>query len=144
MPELIAISFPDEILAGQAAAELERRSGDLSLAPDAIGVSSCERDGPSQLLTCRQPGSTAAWSRFWGELFDALVGDTETKGLDPDFRQRVRGSLVPGTSLVLFVIAPAGSGAAIDSISQFGGSVLRSSLDEDGLSGRGHEIALPN
>ena len=51
---------------------------------------------------------------------------------------------MPGTPRVLFVIAPAGSGAAIDSISQFGGSVLRSSLDEDGLSGRGHEIALPN
>ena len=61
MPELIAISFPDEILAGQAAAELERRSGDLSLDPDAIGVSICERDGTSQLLTSHQPGSTAAW-----------------------------------------------------------------------------------
>ncbi len=144
MPELIAISFPDEILAGQAAAELERRSGDLALDPDAIGVSICERDGSAQLLTSHQPGSTAAWSRFWGELFDALVGETETKGLDPDFRQRVRGALVPGTSMVLFVIASAGCGAAIEAVSQFGGSVLRSSLEDLGLSGRGHEIALPN
>ena len=143
MPELIAISYPDEILAGQAAAELERRSGDLDLDPDAIGVSICERDGTSQLVTSHQPGSTAAWSRFWGELFDVLVGDTETRGLDPDFRQRVRGFLTPGTSLVLFVVEPARSATALAAVSQYGGGVLRSSIDEEGRSGHGHVITLP-
>ncbi len=143
MPELIAISYPDEILAGQAAEELGRRSGDLALDPDAIGVSICGRDGTSQLVTSHQPGSTAAWSRFWGELFDVLLGQTETRGLDPDFRQRVQGSLVPGTSLVLFVVESPGVSPALDAVSQFGGHVLQSSIGARGLSGRGHEIALP-
>ena len=73
-----------------------------------------------------------------------LRTEMEAKGLDPDFRQRVRGALVPGTSMVLFVIASAGCGAPTAAVSQLGGTVLRRSLEDLGLSGRGPEHALTN
>lgn len=143
MPELIAITYPDEILAGQAAAELERRSGDLGMDPDAIGVTICERDGTSHLVTSRQPGTTAAWSRFWGELFAVMTGESEAGGLDADFRQRVQGAIAPGTSLMLFVIDRARAGSALAAVSQFAGSVLRSPLGVERLTGSGPVIVLP-
>ena len=123
MPELIAIAYADETVAGQAAEELERRSGDLPIDPDAIGAIVCERDGGRcQLTTSRHPGATAAWSKFWGALLGVVMGECEIKDM-----------LKPGTSVLFIVVGRVSPELAIDALSHYGGTALKCSLEKDGL-----------
>jgi uncharacterized membrane protein len=131
--ELIAIAFGEETVAAQAAAELERRSDDLAIDPDAIGVIICERDGSCQLMTKRHPAATAAWSKFWSRLLEVLMDDWREAGIDPGFRTRVGETLTPGTSMLVAVAAEPQARRAIDALSQYGGRSLTCSLADGGM-----------
>jgi uncharacterized membrane protein len=132
MLELIAIAYSDETVAGQAVKELERRADDLSIEPDAAAVIICERDANCQLITTRHPGATAAWSRFWGVLFGGVMNEAEESGIDPEFRQQVRGTLTPSTSLLIVAIEGFEAETIIEALSQFGGTVLKWALSAEG------------
>jgi uncharacterized membrane protein len=131
MPELIVISYSDETVAAQAAAELDRCSTEIGLDPDAVGVIVAERDGKHQLLTSSHPGATAAWSRFWGVLFGALMNEAERSGLDRSFRQRVKGLLQPGSSALLVAVDRVSPATVLAAVSQYDGSHLSCQLDDD-------------
>jgi uncharacterized membrane protein len=131
MPDLVAIAYPEETVAGQAAAELDRRADDLSLDPDAIGVIVCERDESCQLITSLQRGGTAGWSKFWGMLLGAVMGEVEISGFDPVFRERVRGMLSPGTSALFAVVGGVRPERAVEALSQYGGTALECPLARD-------------
>jgi uncharacterized membrane protein len=133
MPDLIAIAYAEETVAGQAAEELDRRADDLSVDPDAIGVIVCERDGSFQLITSRHPGGTASWSRFWGMLLGAVMGEVEISGFDQVFRERIRGMLSPGTSVLFAVIGGMRPERAREALSQYGGTALGCPLARDGM-----------
>lgn len=133
MLELIAIAFGEETIAAQAAAELERRSDDLAIDPDAIGVIICERDGSCQLMTKRHPTATQAWSQFWSRLLVVLMDDWREAGIDPRFRTRVGESLTPGTSIVMAVATEPQGGRAVEAVSQYGGRSLRCALTNGGM-----------
>ena len=134
MPELIAIAYADETIAGQAAEELERRCGDLPIDPDAIGAIVCERDGGRcQLTTSRHPGATAAWSKFWGALLGVVMGECEMSGIDSSFREQIKDMLKPGTSVLFIVVGRVSPELAIDALSHYGGTALKCSLAKDGL-----------
>jgi uncharacterized membrane protein len=130
MPELIVISYLDQTVAAQAAAELDRCSTAIGLDPDAISVIIGERDGKFQLLTSRHPGATAVWSSFWGVLFGALMNETEPSGLDRDFRQRVTGLLQPGTSALLVAVDRVNPSTVLEAVSQYGGRHLLCRLED--------------
>jgi uncharacterized membrane protein len=134
MPDLIAIAYGDETIAGQAAEELERRADELSIDPDAVGVVVFERDGGScQLTTSRHPGATAAWSKFWGALLGVAMGECEMSGIDLSFREQVKGMLKPGTSVLFIVVGRVSPERAIEALSQYGGTALKCSLAKDGM-----------
>ena len=128
MPDLIAITYPEETTAGQAAEELERRADDLPIDPDAIGVIVCERDGSCQLTTSRHPGATSAWSKFWGVVLGVVMGEVETTGIESSFRDQISGMLKPATSVVLVVVGSVRPEQAIEALSQYGGAAVRCSL----------------
>jgi uncharacterized membrane protein len=129
MPELIVISYTDETVAAQAAAELDRCSTEIGLDPDAVSVIVGERDGKHQLLTSRHPGATAVWSSFWGILFGALMNETEPSELDRDFRQRVKGLLQPGSSALLVAVDDVSPPTVLAAVSQYGGTHLSCPLE---------------
>jgi uncharacterized membrane protein len=133
MPDLIAIAYDEETIAGQAAEELGRRADDLRIDPDAIGVIVCERDGSCQLTTSRHPGATAAWSKFWGVLLGALMGDARMSGIDSAFQNRIKNMVTPGTSILFFVVDKAPPERATEALSQYRGSGLKSSIANDGI-----------
>jgi uncharacterized membrane protein len=124
MPEIIAIEFTDETVAGQAAKELERLAEDLPMDPDAIGVFVCERSGKSELMTSCHPTATAAWSKFWGVFFSLVMNESEESGIDLDFRRQVRAMLKPGRSVLLVVIERVGADRILAALSHFEGSVI--------------------
>jgi uncharacterized membrane protein len=135
MPDLIAIAYAEETIAGQAAEELERRADDLPLDPDAIGVIVCERDGSYQLAASHHPGATAAWSKFWGVLFGVLMGEIESTAIDSDFRDQVKSLLKPGTSMLFIAAERVSPETATEALSQYGGTALMCSLAKDGVAG---------
>jgi Protein of unknown function (DUF1269) len=131
--ELIAIAFGEETIAAQAAAELERRSDDLAIDPDAMGVIICERDGSCQLMTKRHPAATAAWSKFWSRVLEILMDDWREAGIDARFRTRVGETLTPGTSILMAVAAEPQAERAIDALSHYGGRSLTCGLSDGGM-----------
>ena len=132
MPEIIAIEFTDETVAGQAAKELERLAEDLPIDPDAIGVFVCERNGKSELMTSCHPAATAAWSKFWGVFFGLVMNESEKSGIALTFRRQVRAMLKPGASVLLVVIERVGADRILAALSHFEGVAITHPLDLDG------------
>ena len=133
MPDLIAIKYAEDVIAGQAAEELKRRGDDLLIDPDAIGVIVCARDGSCQLMTSRHPGAKTGWSRFWGVLLGAVMGDVRMSGIDPTFRDRIHDMLTPCSSILFVVVAKGPPERAVEAVSQYGGTCLKCPLAADGF-----------
>src|SRR5690348_18495920 len=73
MADLIAIGYPDETTAFQAADEARRLAADLIIQPDAIAVITRDTDGSYHVHTSHHPvGAGASWGMFWGFLFGLL------------------------------------------------------------------------
>jgi len=149
MAELVAIGYDDETTAAAAAAEVERLSEDLIIQPDAVAVIVRDSDGKYRVTTNHHPvGSGASWGMFWGLLFGilffvpifgmavgaglgALMGKVEKTGISKDFQDQVRGLVKPGTSALFLVVEKVTPDKAVEALSQFGGTVLKSSLSKD-------------
>jgi uncharacterized membrane protein len=149
MSTLIAVGYPDETTAEAAKAEAERLSQELILQPDAIAAIRRDADGKFHVSTNHHPvaGGTS-WGMFWGLLFGmlffvpflgmaigaglgALMGKVEKTGIDKTFQQQVRDMVQPGTSALFLVIEHATPDRAVEAMSQFGGTVLKSSLSKE-------------
>jgi len=149
MADLIAIGYPDETTALQAKEEAERLSQELIIQPDAIAAIVRDKDGKYQVTTTHHPvGAGATWGMFWGLLFGmlffvpvlgmavglgfgALFGKLEKMGIDKEFQQQVRDMLQPGTSALFLVIEKATPDKAVEAMSKYGGTVLKSSLPKE-------------
>lgn len=130
MPQLIAIAYGDETLAGRAAEEVARCVEELPIEPDATSVVICERDASVRLTTSRRPGATASWSRFWSLLVDVVTnGDPGAAALDRDFSAQLRAALRPGTSALL--IATSCKETVLEALSPFGGQPIACALPGD-------------
>jgi uncharacterized membrane protein len=67
-----------------------------------------------------------------GAGFGALFGHLGKNAIDKQFQEQVRGQVKPGTSALFMVIEKATPDKAIAALSQFGGTVIKTSLsDED-------------
>ena len=154
MATLVAIGYPDETTATAASLEAQRLAKDLIIQPDAIAAIIRDKEGKFHVTTTHHAvaGGTT-WGMFWGLLFGmlffipvfgmavgaglgALMGKMTKTGIDKQFQEQVRDMLQPGTSALFLVVEKATPDRAIDAMSKYGGTVLKSSLskaDEEAL-----------
>ena len=148
MADLIAIGYPDEGTAEMAADEARRLAQDLIIEPDAIAVIVRDKEGKFHVHTSHHPVSTGAtWGMFWGVLFGllffipvfglavgaglgALMGKITKTGIDKAFQDQVRDMLQPGTSALFLMVEKVTPDKAVDALSKYGGTVLKTSLSK--------------
>jgi uncharacterized membrane protein len=149
MADLIAIGYPDETTAEQAAEEAQRLARDLIIEPDAIAAIVRDKEGKYHVHTSHHPvGAGATWGMFWGLLFGvlffvpvfglaigaglgALMGKITKSGIDKAFQDQVRDMLKPGTSALFLMVEKVTPDKAVEALSKFGGTVLKTSLSKD-------------
>src|SRR5437763_7284819 len=149
MAYLLAIGYPDETTASLASEEVRVLAQDLIIEPDAVAVIVRDKEGKYKVTTSHHPvGGGASWGMFWGLLFGllffvpvfgmavgaglgALMGKIEKTGIDKQFQQQVRDMLKPGTSALFVVVEKVTPDKAVEALSQYGGTVLKSSLSKD-------------
>jgi uncharacterized membrane protein len=66
-----------------------------------------------------------------GAGLGALMGKMTKGAIDKDFESRVRDLLQPGTSALFLVVEKATPDKAVEALSRFGGTVLKSSLSKE-------------
>ena len=150
MADLIAIAYPDEATAEAAAEEARRLSADLIIQPDAIAVITRDKEGKYHTHTSHHlVGGGATWGMFWGLLFGllffvpvlgiamgagmgAIMGKITKSGVDKAFQDQVRGLLQPGTSALFLMVEKVTPDKAVEAMSKYGGTVLKTSLSKEG------------
>ncbi len=148
MADLIAIGYPDEATADAAAEEARRLAADLIIQPDAIAVIVRDTDGSYHVHTTHHAvGGGATWGMFWGFLFGllffipvfgmaigagmgALMGKFAKTSIDKQFQDQVRGLLTPGTSALFLMLEKVTPDKAVEAMSKYGGTVLKTSLSK--------------
>ena len=149
MATLVAIGYPDETTATAASLEVQRLSKDLIIQPDAVAVIIRDREGKFHVTTNHHAvGGGATWGMFWGLLFGmlffipflgmavgaglgALMGKMTKGAIDKEFQAQVRDMLKPGTSALFLVVEQVTPDKAVEGLSRYGGTVLKSSLPKD-------------
>jgi uncharacterized membrane protein len=149
MADLIAIGYPDEATATAAADEAYRLARDLIIEPDAIAVIVRDKDGDYHVHTNHHAvGAGATWGLFWGFLFGllffipvlglaigaglgALMGKFAKTSIDKAFQEQVRGMVQPGTSALFLMLEKVTPDKAVEGLSKYGGTVLKTSLSKD-------------
>ena len=149
MADLIAIGYPDETTASLAEEEVQRLAKDLIIEPDAVAVIVRDKEGKYKVSTSHHAvGGGATWGMFWGLLFGllffvpvfgmavgaglgALMGKIEKTGINKEFQEQVRDLVKPGTSALFVVVEKVTPDKAVEALSQYGGTVLKSSLSKD-------------
>ena len=149
MSDLIAIGYPDEGTAAQALEEAQRLAADLLIEPDALAAIRRDADGKFHTTTTQHAvGVGATWGMFWGFLFGllffvpvlglavgaglgAIMGKITKSGIDKEFQEQVREQLQPGTSCLFMIVEKVTPDKAIEALSKFGGTVLKTSLSKE-------------
>ena len=149
MADLVAIGYQDETTASLAAEEVKRLSAELIIEPDAVAVIVRDKEGKYHTHTSHHMvGGGATWGMFWGLLFGmlffipvlgmavgagmgALMGKVTKSGVDKAFQDQVRGLLQPGTSALFLMVEKVTPDKAVDAMSKYGGTVLKSSLSKE-------------
>ena len=149
MSDLIAIGYDDETTAIEAMNEAEHLAQELIIQPDAIAAIIRNKDGKYKVVTNHHMvGAGATWGMFWGMLFGllffvpvlgmavgagfgALFAKLEKSGLDKQFQQQVRDMLQPGHSALFLVVEKVTPDKAVEALSKYGGTVLKSSLSKE-------------
>jgi len=148
MADLVAIGYPDEATAEAAADEARRLAADLIIQPDAIAVIVRDKDGSYHVHTSHHAvGAGATWGMFWGFLFGllffipvfglaigaglgALMGKFAKTSIDKQFQDQVRGMVQPGTSALFLMLEKVTPDKAVEAMSKYGGTVLKTSLSK--------------
>lgn len=152
MATLVAIGYPEQGTAEQARQTVSHLEDELIIQADQVASISCDLDGKYHVHTSHGSSSAGAgawWGGFWGLLFGllffipfagmalgagmgALFGHMGEKGIDKAFQRQVRDYLKPGTSALFIVVEQVTPDRAIAALSQYGGTVIKTSLsDED-------------
>ena len=125
-----------------------RLTQELIIQPDAVAVITRDQEGKFHVTTNHHAvGGGATWGMFWGLLFGvlffipvfgmavgaglgALMGKFEKSGIDKAFADQVRDMLQPGTSALFVVVEKVTPDKAVEALSEYGGTVLKSSLSK--------------
>jgi uncharacterized membrane protein len=149
MADLIAIGYDDTTTAVQAMEEVERLEGDLVIQADAVAAIIRNDEGKFKTVTNQHAVATGTvGGMFWGMLFGflffipflgmavgagmgAIMGKMAKSGMDEGFQNQVRDMLKPGTSALFMVVEQMTQDKALDALSKFGGTVLKTSLSDE-------------
>jgi uncharacterized membrane protein len=149
MADLIAIGYPDETTALEAQGEAERLAHDLIIQPDAVAAIVRHKDGKIKVhSSAHAVAGGTVYGMFWGLLFGllffvpffgmavgagmgALFGKIEKSGVNKEFQKQVQDMLKPGTSALFLVVEKVTPDKAVDALSQYGGTVLKTSLSKE-------------
>jgi uncharacterized membrane protein len=149
MADLVAIGYPDETTAALAMSEAEHLAEDLIIQPDAIAAIVRTKDGKFRVTTNHhEVAGGATWGMWWGFLFGllffvpflgmavgaglgALTGKMSKSAVDKEFQEQVRDMLQPGTSALFLVLEKVTPDKAVEALSKYGGTVLKSSLSKE-------------
>ena len=152
MATLVAIGYADEATAERARDTVRQLEAELIIQADQVASINRSLDGKYHVHTSHggaSAGGGAWWGGFWGFLFGllffipffglalgagmgALFGHFGEKGIDKAFQEQVRDQLQPGTSALFMIIEQATPDKAVAALSQYGGTVIKTSLsDED-------------
>ena len=150
MADLIAIGYPDETTAAMAADEARALAKDLIIQPDAIASIVRDKEGRYHVHTAHHMvGAGATWGMFWGLLFGllffipvfgmavgaglgALMGKITKSGVNKEFQDQVRDLMKPGTSALFLMVEKVTPDKAVEALSKYGGTVLKTSLTKEG------------
>ena len=150
MSDLIVIGYPDETTAALAADEARALARDLIIQPDAIASIVRDKEGQYHVNTSHHAvGTGATWGMFWGLLFGllffvpvfglalgaglgALMGKITKSGIDKEFQDQVRDLIKPGTSALFLMVEKVTPDKAVEAMSKYGGTVLKTSLSKQG------------
>src|SRR3954452_20851849 len=148
MSTLIAIGYPDEATATAAGDVAHQLAKELIIEADAIAVVRRDQEGKYHVTTSHHEVSGgASYGMFWGLLFGvlffvpvfgmavggglgALMGKVEKTGIDKEFQDQVRDMVLPGTSALFVIVEKVTPDKAVEGLSRFGGTVLKSSLSK--------------
>ena len=149
MADLIAIGYDDTTTAIQAMEEVEKLQADLIIEADAVAAIIRNEEGKYKTVTNQHAvGAGTVGGMFWGMLFGflffvpvlgmavgagmgAIMGKIAKSGMDEGFQNQVRDMLQPGTSALFIVFEKVTTDKALDALSKFGGTVLKTSLSDD-------------
>src|SRR5580704_2360276 len=152
MATLVAIGYPDQTTAEDARRTVQGLEADLIIQADQVAAISRDTEGKYHVTTTHggaSAGGGAAWGGFWGFLFGllffvpfaglalgaglgALFGHFGKQGIDKEVQEQVRDYVKTGTSALFLVIEQVTPDKATAALSQYGGTVIKTSLsDED-------------
>jgi uncharacterized membrane protein len=151
MATLVAIAYPDEATAEDARRTVQGLEADLIIQADQVAAISRDAQGKYHVTTTHGAASTgggAWWGGFWGLLFGllffvpfaglaigagfgALFGHLGKNAIDKGFQEQVRDAVKPGTSALFLVVEKVTPDKAVEAMSKFGGTVLKSSLSKE-------------
>jgi uncharacterized membrane protein len=149
MADLIAIGYGDTTTALSAMDEVDRLSADLVIQPDAVAAIIRGEDGKFRTVTNQhEVGAGATWGMFWGMLFGLLffvpifgmalgaafgaLGGKLAKGtISKQFQEQVRAQVQPGTSALFLIVEQMTTDKALEGLSKFGGTVIKTSLSKE-------------
>jgi uncharacterized membrane protein len=149
MSDLIAIGYDDTTTALDALEAAEELATELVIQPDALAVIIRSESGKFRTITNQhEVRSGTSWGLFWGFLFGvlffvpvlgmvwgaglgAVMGKLTKSGIDRTFQAQVRDQLQPGTSALFLIVEETTSEKALEGLSSFGGTVLKTSLSEE-------------
>jgi uncharacterized membrane protein len=149
MADLIAIGYDDTNTAVQAMDEVERLAKDLVIQPDAVAAIIRSEEGKYRTVTNQHiVGAGATWGMFWGLLFGilffvpvfgmafgaglgAVMGKIGKSGIDKGFQDQVREQVKPGTSALFLIVEQMTADKALEGLSKFGGTVIKTSLSKE-------------
>ena len=150
MSDLIAIGYPDETTAQAAADEAQRLAKTLTIEPDAVAIIVRDTEGKFHVHTSHHTvEDSTTWGMVWGLLFGvlffvpflgvaigagmgALMGKITKLGIDREFQDQVRDMVKPGTSALFLMVEKVTPDKAVEALSKYGGTVLKTSLSKDG------------
>jgi uncharacterized membrane protein len=154
MSELVAVSYPDIYRAGEVCAALQRLHREFLIEMEDAAFVTREQDGKIKLhqtmpLTRMTTSMGAARGSLWGALIGllflqpllgmatgaaigaasgALSGKLADYGISDPFMKELGEKLQPGTSMLFVLFRKATWEKVLPQISQYGGTVMHSSL----------------
>ena len=152
MSDLVVISFNDEHMADEVLLTLGRLQAEHLVDLEDAAVVVRKQDGKLKIKqSMNLTAAGAIGSGFWGGLFGllfggplgflvvggttaavgAVMGKLRDIGVDDNFIKEVGDALEPGTSAIFTLVISATPDRVLESLQQYQGKVIRTSLSRD-------------
>lgn len=158
MSDLIVIGYDNPQTARQAYEQVQRLQRDFIVDLRGLAIVNIDADGKAHVDTPqRMVGTSAAAGAIFGMLIGllffvpgmillggtigALIGKFNKSGVNAQFRDRVEHLIEPGHSAVVIMAAKVTEDKFAEAMSQFGGTVLQTSMSDSDEKELAEELA---